>query len=422
MKRLTSIVTCAFVLLGCTIGVSYAQDATLRIAAAPSIYQGIYEKITKEFQTLHPEIKVELIPAVREDEELLQNTMRAAVTGTLPDVLFISPNVMRPLIDRKIATDLARIGASDQALGSLGLISGATGVGMVEGKLYGLPFGVSVPVIAYNADLVAKAGGDPDHFPTTWPDTVALMNKIAAAEGNLGGFLEYDNTGNWTYKALVAALGGRMMTADGRQIMFDNAAGREAFQILQAFGRAGQAKADMTRDQARQAFAAGTIGLLVTSSGALPNLEKQAAGRFDLRAAPLPLVDSVGRIPAAGTILMITSKNEESKALAWDFVKFAVGIDAQTIMGRETGLLAVNQAALDDPNRLGKQMQDRPNQKAASSELSHLTEWYAFPGENSMKITDVIKNYLQAVLTLRRQPDEALAAMKKDVEKLLGLE
>ncbi|WP_198021696.1 extracellular solute-binding protein [Mesorhizobium sp. WSM3224] len=419
MRSIAIIAALTAAIYGCCYGEARTEDVSLRISAAPSIYQATYKKITEEFQKRHPDIKVDLLPPVREDEELLQNTLRSAMTGELPDVLFISPNVMRPLIGRKIAVKLETVGANMQALTNLDLIAGATGVGTVDDTLYGIPFGVSVPIVVYNADLVAKAGGSPEQFPTTWPETIELITKISALEGSLGGFMEYDNTGNWTYKALVATLGGRMMSPDGKQIEFDDAQGQEAFKILQAFGQAGQARADMTRDQARQAFAAGSMGVLITSSGALPALEKQAAGKFSLRAAPLPLGGPEGRIPAAGTVLMITARNEQTKKAAWEFIKFAVGADAQTIMGNNTGLLSVNKTALQDPNRLGNQQEARPNQRAAIAELSRLTEWYAFPGDNSVKITDIIKRYLQAVLTLNRQPEEALASMKKDVGALL---
>ena len=37
-----------------------------------------------------------------------------------------------------------------------------------DGKLIAMPFNASTTVLYYNKDAVKKAGGDPDHFPTTW--------------------------------------------------------------------------------------------------------------------------------------------------------------------------------------------------------------------------------------------------------------
>ena len=50
-----------------------------------------------------------------------------------------------------------------------------------------------------------------------------------------------------------------------------------------------------------------------------------------------------------------------------------------------------------------------------------LTRWYAFPGENGLKITDVIKDHLQTIVSGKRagEPREVLKDMSADVQKLL---
>ncbi|WOH80296.1 extracellular solute-binding protein [Bradyrhizobium sp. BEA-2-5] len=397
------------------------QTIKIKVAAAPSIYQQAFASVIEAFKQQNPSVVVELIPAVREDEELVQLTLRSAIVGDVPDVLFISPNLMRLLVDRKLAVPLETVGATAPSLQSLGLIPGAEGMGQVAGRLYGTPMGVSTPVIAYNAELVRKAGADPDNFPTSWQEATSLISRIHQLDrGIIGGFFEYDNTGNWTYKALVATLGGRMMSADDKVIMFDDPKGLEALRILRGFAEAGQGAVDMTRDQARQAFSAGRIGVLVTSSGALPGLERQANGVFTLKAAPFPLGSENGKVPAAGTVAMILAKDDGKRRAAWQLMQFVLGVEAQTIIGRATGLVSINRQALEDPNRLGSHMKARPNQRAAVMQLSRLTEWYAFPGDNAIRITDTIKRHLQAVLTLKRTPEEALASMRAEVSALLG--
>jgi hypothetical protein len=43
----------------------------------------------------------------------------------------------------------------------------------------------------------------------------------------------------------------------------------------------------------------------------------------------------------------------------------------------------------------------------------------SFPGSNSLKIADVIREHLRRVITLQVQPDEAMANMTRDVQALL---
>jgi multiple sugar transport system substrate-binding protein len=49
-----------------------------------------------------------------------------------------------------------------------------------------------------------------------------------------------------------------------------------------------------------------------------------------------------------------------------------------------------------------------------------VTGWYSFPGPNSIKITEVIREHLRRVVTLQISPEEALALMQRDIEALLS--
>jgi len=50
-----------------------------------------------------------------------------------------------------------------------------------------------------------------------------------------------------------------------------------------------------------------------------------------------------------------------------------------------------------------------------------LTGWYAFPGENGLKITDVINDHLQSIVsgTRAKEPQKVLDDMTASVQKLL---
>ena len=51
-------------------------------------------------------------------------------------------------------------------------------LGTVDKKIYGVPFNASNPIVYFNADLVKKAGGDPEKFPSTFEEIIALATKI----------------------------------------------------------------------------------------------------------------------------------------------------------------------------------------------------------------------------------------------------
>ena len=77
-------------------------------------------------------------------------------------------------------------------------------------KPYGLAFAASTPIIYINDDLIRKAGGDPEKFPTTWDGIFDLAKKInALGDDNVGLFYSWAITGNWMWQALVFSHGGR---------------------------------------------------------------------------------------------------------------------------------------------------------------------------------------------------------------------
>jgi len=48
-----------------------------------------------------------------------------------------------------------------------------------------------------------------------------------------------------------------------------------------------------------------------------------------------------------------------------------------------------------------------------------ITGWYAFPGQNALRITDVINDHLQTVVAKREPADSVLTKMVADVQKLI---
>lgn len=392
----------------------------LQMTASPSVWQKAFEEVNAAAQGKHPGLSIALAPSLREDEEHAQRLLRNSITGDLPDLIYISNALARLLVDRGLAQPLDGVLDLDE-LKAAGLIEGVGTIGVMQDRLYGLPFGVSVPVLAYNADLVKRAGGDPDGFPQDWAAILDLVRRVQTlGDGVLGGFFEYDNTANWTFQALVNSHGGGVLTPDERAPALDQAAAQESLRILRAFAEAGQGRVDMTRDQARQSFSAGKLGVLVTSSGGLPSYVRQAGDRFVVRAARLPVPHANGRVPAASTFLMMLAKDAAKQRAVGRYARFVVDAEGQTIVGRSTGLMAVNRIALGEPDRLGRVVEERKaTAQAVVESLPKLGTWLTYPGDNGIKITAVVKDHLQALLTLKQTPDAVGAAMARDVAALL---
>ena len=149
--------------------------------------------------------------------------------STLPDVAFQGVNRQRVFVERGIAQPLDAFIARPTGLAkTYGFAEALLALGRFGGKQYGLGFAMSTPIIYYNADLVRKAGGDPDQFPNDWDGIFDLAAKIKALSGAPRLSIPGQITGNWMWQALVFSHGGTMLSADEKKVAFDGPAGKKA--------------------------------------------------------------------------------------------------------------------------------------------------------------------------------------------------
>lgn len=386
----------------------------------PDIFREVHETIAREFMAKHPDIKVTFRAPLPGYEEITQQNLRQAITNQLPDVAYHGLNRQRIFADRGIAVDLGPMIAKEQDWNALGYDGALLTLGQVKGKQVGLGFSLSTPIIYFNADLVKKAGGDPEKFPASWEGIFELARKIDALGGNIRGFhYDWDITGNWMFQALAFANGGTMLTADESKVAFDGPAGQKAMATLDAMIKQGGMK-NVSAATVLQDFVSGNLGIWSHSTSRLGGVTKQVGSKFDLRTGAFPIAaDEAARLPAGGNVAMIFAKDAKKQAAAWEYVKFATGPVGATIMVKGTGYFPANALPAKDPALLKSFYESNANHMTAIKQLPVLTAWYAFPGENGLKITDVIKDHLQSVVAQSAAPDAALTAMTRDVQALL---
>lgn len=417
MRKLMAMVASVAALIA---GPAVAQTEITVQYAIPDIFKEVQEEIAKQFMAANPTIKVKFTQPTKEYEDATQQVLRNAVTNQLPDVTFQGLNRQRILVDRGIAQPLDGLIAAEKDWATKGYDGALLTLGQVKGKQYGMGFSLSTPIIYFNADLVKKAGGDPDNFPTTWDGIFALARKIDDPANKISGFhFDWDITGNWMWQALVFSNGGTMLTPDEKKVAFDAEPGQKAISTLNQMRTEGKMR-DVSQATSLQDFVAGRLGIWAHSTSRLGGVTKQTQGVFVLRTARFPLgAGEKSRLPAGGNVAMILAKDPAKQKAAWEYVKFATGPVGATIMVKGTGYFPANALPAKDPKMLGDFYAQNPNHRVAIGQLPSMTAWYAFPGENGLKITDVIKDDLQTVVNQSAKPDAALKKMTSDVQALL---
>ncbi len=387
----------------------------LRVSYGPLTLSAMYRQVAAAFEAAHPGITIELLPAYGYDE-VMQRDFRLALVGDESDVSHVGLNALRFYQERDLAQPLDDFMAADPDIP----LTTHPLIGRSGGLTRALPFAVSVPVSYFNADLMKRAGRDPEALLTAdWPrllDAAAAVSRLG--EPISGIFFDYSAGSSLAWQMLVYGRGGRMMSPDERRVAFGDAAGGWSVRNLRALAAAGQR--NLSRENARMAFAAGQLGCYQNTSANISRFSQPASG-YRMIFAPLPAVDGVGRLPAAGNALVIPTRDPRRQALAWKYVRFAAGPVGQTIMAKTTGYLSLNRAAVEDPRFLKPVIAADPLYGRLYGEIDRLDAWYSFPGPRSEQVSQIITGEMREVLIGRSGPEAALSRMVEKTEQILRL-
>lgn len=398
---------------------AFAQTRTdLRLTSVDAYIKPVYEELARRFTAQAPNVTIQIEIVGSTWEGQLQRTFLDSTTNNKPDLCEQGLNLYKNIADRSIAYPLDVFATEDPDWQKRGYSSALLGLTSYRGQLWGLTFRLSNPILYVNADLVRRAGGDPDHLPTTWDELIALASDISKLGSGLSGmFFNYQASGAWTFLTLLNLQNARAMSDDGKRIAFDGPEGLRAFQILHDIGRSGMT--DMPVAQAVQGFVAGQIGFFVNAGSLIESMKRQIDHRFDFRTAPLPKLSPQAKVPVGGGALMVLADDPERRRLAFEFARFATSAASQAFVAQQTGLTPANDLAVNEAS-LQQFYSQNPEHRANAQQLAMITDWETFPGPNAPKITDAIKATMQAVITGRAEPKAALSDLTHQVEALLS--
>jgi multiple sugar transport system substrate-binding protein len=386
--------------------------------AQPYIYKASYDAILAEFAKAEPGITVNFVTTPNY-EEGAQLVLRQATTNQLPDLSYQGFNRLRVFAERGIAQDLAPLLKRDGDAAAMGYAPNLLALGHFGGFQSGLAYAASNPVTYYNADLVKRAGGDPDNFPTSWDGVLDLSSRIGKLPGDNSGMWFTWNGDDWMFSALLFGHGGRMLAQDERDVAFAGSEGLGALTLIDRMVKQG-GMPNLSAAAARQAFAAGKLGMIFQTTALVRGTLQNVGETFTLRTTGMPVIDAQkGRLPTGGAAGMLTAKDPAKREAAWKFLRFSTGPLGQSLMTQNTGYLPCNQIAIDDPQYLGAFYRENPLFLAAVKQIPVSVPWYAFPGTNSVRVTQAVVDNTGRVVEQRATPAEALADMASEVRRLL---
>lgn len=283
-----------------------------------------------------------------------------------------------------------------------------------QGQLIGLPYGISTPILYYNADHFREAGLDPESPPQTWEEFPEFAAQLTR-DGHFGASVPIDF--GWLYQAVMETYGGAMMSADGKTVGLDSDASVNAVRMVADLVINDKSMPLLQQMQTFESMARGDVSMLVNTTAGLGMILPTA--QYDLRTAPFPTYDGKRIVPAGGSNLMIFTTDPVKQEAAWDFIKFLVDPKRSVQISTSTGYMVSRQTALDDAE-MQKFLEDNPVYKATYEQIDEMVPWFNFPGQGGSRVQKIISDQIQAALQGQKTPEDAMKEAAKQANALIA--
>jgi len=373
----------------------------------------VVRELIPEFERRNPGIRVRVqqVPWSAAHEKLLT----AYAGDTMPDLFQLGNSWIPEFVALQAIPPLdARIETS-RAVAPEDYFQGIWETNRLDGRLYGVPWYVDTRVIFYRQDILARAGVA--DMPRSWVQWLEAMRHIQADAGP-DQYAILLPINDWTAPVILALQQGATLLKDSAHYGdFEAQAFRKAFDFYLDLFRRGYAPpvggAQMTNIY--QAFARGEFAMYISGPWNIgefrARLPEALQDSWATAPLPSPNEDWPGVSIAGGASLAISITSPHPQA-AWSLIEYLSEPEQQVHFNRLTGDLPARKSAW----RLGRLSEDHRAQ-AFWLQLQHVRPTPKIPEWE--RIAHKIAEYAEAVIRDDATPDEALAALDRDVDRML---
>ncbi|MFE3280346.1 ABC transporter substrate-binding protein [Nocardia sp. NPDC059239] len=353
-------------------------------------------------------------------EAVDQRAQAGLAAGNPPDLALIGLNSVRTYADAHLAAPLdPYLSNGGAAFSSADFYPSFLELGKRDGKTWAVPYGVSVMLLYFNADIFRKAGLDPDHPPTTLSQLkTAAAQIVSSGAARYGVNLSADGSGLWGYQNLILSAGGSLMDPQETHLTLTDAKASSILQYWSDVAKSGLGQ-PLDRKTEQDAFLRGDLAMFFQASSSIAGLTSAKPG-FPIGCAPFPIPDGGTRkAPAAGGGLVVLSRNPDKQAAAWAVIAELTNPTSATNLTLASGYLTPNRVAAESEQYLAPFYRQNPAMTAALSEVTDVVPWYQFPGRHAPEIMSLVSDEFLAARRGTKTVSQALTDATHRAEDLL---
>jgi sn-glycerol 3-phosphate transport system substrate-binding protein len=290
---------------------------------------------------------------------------------------------------------------------------------MIDGKIYGIPYQNSTPLMYYNVAAFTDAGLDPDKPPTTWVEWLDAAKKLTKPSGEQWGINfpgTYDYCG-WLTSAFVMQNGGQYYNHDyGGEVYYKAPSTLGALNLIDTLVNKAKVMPPGVSDAnaCTSAFFAGRLGMMLLSTGSLSFVRDNMKSPYRVAFLPKSVRSAA---PIGGASLILPKGNTpERQAASWMLINWLISPEIAGEWSRFTGYFSPRKAAYDLPD-MQKFIADHPDAKIALDQLKYAAPW--FDTFNTVAVRKAMEDQVQAIFSAKTNPADAIVAAQKAADELL---
>ena len=376
-----------------------------------------YDELAKRFNDSQSRVRVQ-VEYQGEYGPLRDKFTAAAVAGgsALPDLVMMADMGFPPFARNQVLEPLDD------------LIKGAAGVdladyfgvverGVINGKYYQLPLGVSTPILYMNQEAAKSAGLTSP--PKTWDELLNVyVPKLTKQEGGrttLHGFAFLANVDWWWQQSYVWMHGGKL-SDEQWNVYLDSP---QVIDFLSRFQKTFQAQQAHIPTQAEGGtvayFGSGKAGMMVESTGVIGRLADVVGQRFTPAVAYLPQGPSGRMVPTGGNgVSIVAGRSADKKQASWEFIRFTQRPENVAFIAQATGYIPFTKAA---SAAMKDFLAKEPNRRVAVEQMA-----WSRPQSNIQTVARAVNLYYDAMLQVLQgsaDPRKLMPQVQQDVRKVL---
>ncbi len=312
----------------------------------PGSSQAVSQQIIDAFEKSQSDIKVELVTAGSNYEEIAQKFQTAQTGGTVPDLVVFSDvwwfryfmlDSIVPWDSLIDAVGIDKSDYTDQFMADY----------QYKDAQWAIPWARSTPLFYWNK-AHWKAAGLPDRAPDTWEEFNDWGPKLKAANPAIQHGFQHPalaDYAGWSFQNNLWGWGGGWSDKETFDVTANSAESVAAIQFLQDSVYKGK-WAGVASDDSTVDLSSGAASATVASTGSLVGILD--AAKFDVGAGFLPggTKTSNAVCPTGGAGLGIPKKSpKENQLAAATFVKFLTSPENAVLFSKATGYIPIRKSS-----------------------------------------------------------------------------